>query len=48
MKVGVLIKIIKKRKSYFIREKVQQQSNKYKKQLDECKNSLTTEKYIIF
>ena len=29
-------------------KKVEKQSNKYKKQLAECKNSLSTKKYIIF
>ena len=38
----------KKEKIILYAKKVQQQSNKYKKQLDECKNSLTTRKYIIF
>ena len=38
----------KKEKVILYAKKVQQQSNKYKKQLDECKNSLTTRKYIIF
>ena len=38
----------KKEKVILYAKKVQQQSNKYKKQLDACKNSLTTRKYIIF
>jgi len=29
-------------------KKVENQSNKYKSQLEECKKSLTTRKYIIF
>tara|TARA_Y100000996_G_scaffold407088_1_gene384265 strand:+ start:1256 stop:1855 length:600 start_codon:yes stop_codon:yes gene_type:complete len=38
----------KKEKVILYAKKVQRQSNKYKKQLDACKNSLTTRKYIIF
>ena len=38
----------KKKKIILYAKKVQRQSNKYKKQLDACKNSLTTRKYIIF
>ena len=38
----------KKEKVILYAKKVQRQSNKYKKQLDVCKNSLTTRKYIIF
>ena len=38
----------KKEKIILYAKKVQRQSNKYKKQLDACKNSLTTRKYIIF
>ena len=40
--------VAKKEKVILYAKKVQQQSNKYKKQLDACKNSLTTRKYIIF
>ena len=29
-------------------KRVEKQSNTYKKQLSECKNSLSTSKYIIF
>ena len=38
----------KKEKVILYAKKVQRLSNKYKKQLDACKNSLTTRKYIIF
>ncbi len=38
----------KKEKVILYAKKVQRQSHKYKKQLDACKNSLTTRKYIIF
>ena len=38
----------KKEKVILYAKKVHRQSNKYKKQLDACKNSLTTRKYIIF
>ena len=38
----------KKEKIILYAKKVQRQSNKYKKQLDACKNSLTTRKYILF
>ena len=38
----------KKNKKLFYCEKSRKQSKKYKKQLDACKNSLTTRKYIIF
>ena len=38
----------KKEKVILYAKKVQRQSNKYKKQLNACKNSLTTRKYIIF
>ena len=49
MKVGEIIKIIKKIKKLLILQKsVEKQSNIYKQQLLECKNSLSTSKYIIF
>jgi len=35
-------------KVILLAKKVQKQSNKYKTQLNNCKNSLTTRKYIIF
>ena len=38
----------KNQKVIFLAKKVQKQSNKYKKQLDNCSKSLTTNKYIIF
>ena len=38
----------KKQKVILLAKKVQIQSNKYKKQLNKCKNSLTTRKYILF
>ena len=37
-----------KQKVILLAKKVENQSNKYKKQLNKCKNSLTTRKYIIF
>ena len=45
---GAYKKYKKKEKVILYAKKVQRQSNKYKKQLDACKNSLTTRKYIIF
>ncbi len=38
----------KKQKVILLAKKVQNQSNKYKKQLNKCENSLTTRKYILF
>ena len=38
----------KNQKVILLAKKVQKQSNKYKKQLDNCSKSLTTNKYIIF
>ena len=38
----------KKQKVILLAKKVQNQSNKYKRQLLKCKKSLTTRKYIIF
>ena len=38
----------KKQNVILLAKKVQSQSNKYRKQLNACKNSLTTRKYIIF
>ena len=38
----------KKQKVILLAKRVQNQSNKYKKQLNKCKNSLTTRKYILF
>ena len=38
----------KEEKVILYAKKVQRQSNKYKKQLDACQNSLTTRQYIIF
>ena len=37
-----------KQKIILLAKKVENQSNKYKTQLNNCKNSLTTRKYIIF
>ena len=38
----------KNQKAISLAKKVEKQSKKYKKQLDNCKNSLSTRKYIIF
>ena len=38
----------KNQKIILLAKKVQKQSNKYKKQLESCRKSLTTNKYIIF
>jgi len=38
----------KNQKVILLAKKVQNQSKKYKKQLNKCKNSLTTRKYILF
>ena len=38
----------KNQKVILLAKKVEKQSNKYKKQLSKCKNSLSTRKYIIF
>ena len=38
----------KKQKVILLAKKVEKNSNKYKKQLENCKNSLSTRRYIIF
>ena len=49
MKVGEHTKTIKnKQKVIGLAKRVEKQSKKYKKQLNDCKSSLTTKKYIIF
>ena len=49
MKGGVTIKNYKKNKKVInLAKRVEKQSSIYKQQLSECKNSLSTSKYIIF
>ena len=38
----------KNQKVIILAKKVENNSNRYKKQLNECKNSLSTKRYIIF
>ena len=49
MKDGETLNIIKRNKKVIgLAKKVEKQSNIYKKQLLDCKNSLNKKKYIIF
>ena len=49
MKGGEILNIIKKNKKVIgLAKRVEKQSNIYKKQLSNCKNSLNKNKYIIF
>ena len=49
MKGGEIIKIYKNNNKVInLAKRVEKQSNIYKKQLSDCKNSLSTNKYIVF